>query len=44
MPHIVIEYTDNITLDTAALAQQIHKSLARELPTEVSHCKSRFIK
>lgn len=43
MPHMIVEYTDNITLDTRILAQELHECLEKELPTNIAGCKSRFI-
>lgn len=44
MPHMIIEYTDNISLDTRIVAKELHTCLEKELPTDIAGCKSRFIK
>ncbi|MDP1602359.1 MAG: 5-carboxymethyl-2-hydroxymuconate Delta-isomerase [Legionella sp.] len=44
MPHLILEYSDNIpTLNCSAFFQQAHLLLAKELPTQLSSCKSRCI-
>lgn len=45
MPHIVLEYSNNIypTPDTKALFAKIHQLLEKELPTQLSSCKSRCV-
>lgn len=43
MPHIILEYSNNLVFDQEAsvLFESIHHLLARELPTQLSSCKSR---
>ena len=45
MPHILLEYSDNIDFqaDSTALFQNIHQLLTKELPTKLSGCRSRCI-
>jgi 5-carboxymethyl-2-hydroxymuconate isomerase len=43
MPHILLEYSDNIDFQPSKdLFEKIHKILAQELPTNLSSCKSRW--
>lgn len=43
MPHIVLEYSNNIypTPNIKAFFAKIHQLLEKELPTQLSNCKSR---
>lgn len=45
MPHLVLEYSNNITgIDNLnKLFDKLHHLLAEELPTQLSSCKSRCI-
>jgi 5-carboxymethyl-2-hydroxymuconate isomerase len=45
MPHIVLEYSNNIypTPNIKALFAKIHELLEKELPTQLSSCKSRCV-
>jgi 5-carboxymethyl-2-hydroxymuconate isomerase len=44
MPHLILEYSDNIgSLNSTAFLQQAHQLLAKELPTHLASCKSRCI-
>lgn len=45
MPHLVLEYSNNITsIDRLnPLFDKLHQLLANELPTQLSSCKSRCI-
>lgn len=44
MPHIILEYTDNIIeTDFADLLKNINQILVQTLPTQLNNCKSRAI-
>jgi len=45
MPHLILEYSNNLAndLNVRELFTQLHQLLARELPTQLSSCKSRCI-
>lgn len=45
MPHLVLEYSDNVLEkeDLTSLFAKCHVLLAKTLPTEISSCKSRAI-
>jgi len=44
MPHLTLEYTDNIeqSIDSKALFSQIHRMLADVGGVKIAHCKSRL--
>lgn len=45
MPHLVLEYSDNIVeSDFMTLFQSCHKVLVQQLPTQLESCKSRALK
>ncbi len=45
MPHLVLEYSDNIIeSDFITLFQSCHQVLVQELPTQLDSCKSRALK
>lgn len=43
MPHFILEYSDNVHADFAALFKQCHQALVTGLPADLSHCYSRAI-
>ncbi|MGQ3890514.1 5-carboxymethyl-2-hydroxymuconate Delta-isomerase [Legionella sp. CNM-4043-24] len=45
MPHITLEYSSNVRqpVDLRPLFDDIHQLLTRELPTQLSSCKSRAL-
>lgn len=45
MPHLILEYSDNIVCpnNLASLFDKLHHLLADELPTQLASCKSRCI-
>lgn len=45
MPHVILECSENIAgqLNVNSLFAEIHSVLAKQLPTELSSCKSRCV-
>lgn len=43
MPHIVLEYSNNVVLPQKAeiLLERVHQLLVNKLPTQIENCKSR---
>ncbi|MDP3269065.1 MAG: hypothetical protein Q8M40_08450 [Legionella sp.] len=46
MPHLILEYSDNLNLQQKPLSplfSALHDLLVTKLPTQLTHCKSRCI-